>query len=52
MKKKTTLNSLMHNDKLMMAFSLVTAVVVWALVVNGPANIKTTTLKKEVTIDY
>lgn len=51
MKKKTTLNSLMHNDKLMMAFSLVTAVVVWALVVNGPANIKTTTLKKEVTID-
>lgn len=51
MKKKFSLNELMHNDKLMMALSLVIAIVVWALVVNGPANIKTKIIKKEAAID-
>lgn len=51
MKKKFSLNELMHNDKLMMALSLVIAIVVWALVVNGPANIKTKVIRKEAAID-
>lgn len=51
MKKKISLNILLHNDKLMMGVSIVIAVVIWALVVNGPANIKTKTIRKDATID-
>ena len=51
MKKKLSLNILLHNDKLMMGLSLVIAIVVWALVVNGPANVKTKTIRKDAAID-
>ena len=40
MKKKFSLNRLMHNDKLMMLVSLVLAILVWALVVYGPSNLQ------------
>ena len=49
--KKLSLNILLHNDKLMMGLSLVIAIVVWALVVNGPANVKTKTIRKDAAID-
>ncbi len=43
--KKQLLHRLLHNEKLMMAFSLVLAVVIWALVVYGPSN----TIEQEIT---
>lgn len=39
--KKFSLNRLMHNDRAMIAFSLVLAVLVWFSVVSGPGNTTT-----------
>ena len=38
MKKRFSLSKLMHNEKLMMIFSLLLAILIWALVVYGPSN--------------
>ena len=38
MKKRFTLSSLLHHDKLMMVVSLILAVLIWSLVVYGPSN--------------
>ena len=38
MKRKWTINRLLHNDKLMILLSLVLAIVVWAGIVYGPGN--------------
>ncbi len=38
MKKRFSLSRMLHNDKLMLLFSLLLAVLVWALVVYGPSN--------------
>ena len=46
MSKKFSLNKLMHNDRLMIIFSLIVAVVLWATVVNGAGSEQT----KEITV--
>lgn len=51
MKGKFSLNTLLHNDKLMMAFSAVAAVVVWALVSFGPGNILESKISVPVKVD-
>ena len=51
MKKGFSVRKLMHNDRLMMVFSLLIAIVVWAAVVYGPSNVETRTLSLSVTID-
>lgn len=38
MNSKFSLNRFLHNDRLVMIFSLILAVVVWAVVVYGPSN--------------
>lgn len=38
MKQKTSMGSLLHNDRLMFILSLLLAIVVWAVVVYGPSN--------------
>lgn len=38
MNNKFSLNRFLHNDRLVMIFSLVIAVVIWAVVVYGPSN--------------
>lgn len=38
MKKRFSLDRLLHNDKLMMLVSLVLAILIWATVVYGPSN--------------
>ena len=51
MKKKFSLSALLHNDRLMIVVSLLIAVVVWAIVSFGPANIQTRTITATVKID-
>ncbi len=51
MKGKISLNALLHNDKLMMLFSAVAAIVVWALVSFGPGNILESTVSVPVKVD-
>ena len=43
--KTNLLHRLLHNDKLMMLFSVILAVVIWSLVVYGPSN----TVEQEIT---
>ncbi len=38
MKRKISFSGLLHNDRLMMVFSLVLAIVVWGVVAYGPSN--------------
>ena len=52
MKKGFSVRKLIHNDRLMMVFSLLIAIVVWAAVVYGPSNVETRTLSLSVTIAY
>lgn len=47
MKKKFSLNALMHNRRLMMIFSVIAAIVIWALVAYGPSNV----IRKTMTLD-
>lgn len=51
MKRKFSLNSLLHNDRFIIAFSLVAAIAVWALVSFGPGNITTRELSVPVSVD-
>lgn len=51
MKTKISLNKLVHNEKLVLIFSLVTAVFLWALIVYGPGNIETRTISVPVSLD-
>ena len=44
MKKKLSLNNIMHNSRLMLVFSLIAAIVIWACVVYGPSNVITQTI--------
>ena len=47
MKKKISLNNLMHNRRLMMILSVVAAIVIWSLVAYGPSNV----IKKTMVLD-
>lgn len=38
MKRKVTLNNLLHNDRVVLVLSVLLAIVVWATVVYGPSN--------------
>lgn len=40
MRQRLSISRLLHNEKLMMLVSLVSAVVIWALVVYGPGNVE------------
>ena len=51
MKKKFSLNALLHNDRLMMLLSLAIAIAVWGLVSFGPGNVQTRTFTASVKID-
>ena len=44
MKRKYSLNRLLHNNKLMMAVSVILAVVIWVMVVYDSNNIETRTI--------
>lgn len=44
MKKKLSLNNMLHNSRLMLVFSLLAAIVIWACVVYGPSNVITQTI--------
>ena len=44
MKRKFSLNALLHNERVMFIVSLVAAIVIWALVSFGPANIQERTI--------
>ncbi|MBE6806598.1 MAG: hypothetical protein E7527_01095 [Ruminococcaceae bacterium] len=44
MRQKLSISRLLRNDKLMMLVSLISAVVIWALVVYGPGNIEDRTI--------
>lgn len=46
--KKFSLNRLMHNDRIMIIFSFVTAVLIWFAVVSGPGNTTTRSIKFKV----
>lgn len=49
--KPISISKLLHNDRLMMIFSLVLAFIVWASVVYGPGNVETRTITIPVTVD-
>ncbi len=51
MKKKLSLNTFLHNDRMMIVLSLVIAVVVWAIVSFGPGNVETRTITATVKVD-
>lgn len=51
MKRKFSLNELLHRDRAMMGFSLILAVVIWALVSFGPGNVETRTVTATVKVD-
>lgn len=44
MKGKFSLNRIMHNDRLMIIFSVVASVAIWAAVVYGPTNVQQRTI--------
>ena len=51
MKTKFSLNALLHNERVILAFSLIAAVVIWALVSFGPGNIQQRTITVTQTVD-
>ena len=51
MKLKFSLNALFHNERVMLIFSVVSAIFIWALVSFGPGNIQTRTISVTQTID-
>lgn len=51
MKGKFSLNSLLHNDRLMIICSAIAAVLVWALVSFGPGNVLQSTVSVPVKVD-
>lgn len=50
MKGKFSLNNLLHNKKLMLVFSIVAAVAIWATVVYGSGNTETRIINMEVSL--
>lgn len=42
--KKMTVNNMLHNKRIMMVFSLLAAIVIWAVVAYGPSNETTKTI--------
>ena len=51
MKKKLSLNALLHKDRLVFVLSLVVAFIIWAAVIYGPSNIETRTVTLPVYVD-
>lgn len=51
MKRKFSLNALLHNERVMLIVSLVAAIAVWALISFGPGNIQERTVTVTQTID-
>ncbi len=51
MKKKFSLNAFLHNERMLMLFSAVAAIVIWALVSFGPGNTQSRTISVTQTID-
>lgn len=51
MKTRFSLKGLLHNDRLMLLFSFVLAIFVWAAVVYGPSNVETRTVTLSVYVD-
>lgn len=49
--KKFSLNDLLHKDRIMIIFSLVVAIVVWAIISFGPGNVQQRTITATVKID-
>ncbi len=51
MKRKISLNALLHNDRLMLICSAIAAVIVWALVTFGPGNVQQRTVSVPLKVD-
>lgn len=51
MKNKFSLNALLHNDRIMIIFSFVVALVVWGAVSFGPGNVQQRTITATVKVD-
>ncbi|MBO5929549.1 MAG: hypothetical protein J6Q42_06000, partial [Clostridia bacterium] len=51
MKGKFSLNTLLHNDKLMIICSAIAAVLIWALISFGPGNVQQSTVSVPVKVD-
>ncbi len=51
MNKKFSLNALLHNERFVLVFSIVAAIVIWALVSFGPANTQSRTITVTQTVD-
>ena len=51
MKRKISLNALLHNDRLMIICSAIAAVFVWALVTFGPGNVQQRTVSVPLKVD-
>lgn len=51
MKTKFSLNALLHNERVILVISVVAALVIWALVSFGPANIQKRTITVTQTVD-
>ncbi len=49
--KKFSLNDLLHKDRVMIIFSLVLAIVVWAIISFGPGNVQQRTITATVKLD-
>ncbi len=49
--KKFSLNALLHKDRVMIVFSIVVAVIVWAFISFGPANVQQRTITTTVKVD-
>ncbi|MBP3435526.1 MAG: hypothetical protein J6K62_04265 [Clostridia bacterium] len=49
--KKFSLNNLLHKDRVMIIFSLVVAIAVWAIISFGPGNVQQRTITATVKID-
>lgn len=46
-----SLNAMLHNRKLMMVVSLIAAIIIWAAVLNGPANTESRTITLPASVD-
>ncbi len=51
MKKRFSLSRILHSDRLMMLFSVVLAIVVWAVVISGPSNIEERSISLTANVD-
>ncbi len=51
MKRKFSLNALLHNERVMLVISIIAAIVIWALISFGPGNIQKRTITVTQTVD-